>query len=568
MSSQTIYENTEATEPAKKEQKKAFVSGSKTLTPPIQKLLNVYVSDLLASRKRYTPIFVDEMASRLARFYETIRKVVDWKDDNALRRNAIERILKRRLFSKIAGFAVRSIDPSILAERLTLELIRGGHLPNGTIPQDRVAVLAKALNKYLFILEENGASQKITDVKDKINYATFIVEIAACEIEEILTNPVKEYGLMEAMAELLDERIDVLPEDAISKEQKKRYIFISAYRNLYGLDDNFIIYRLLSQDHKDWQTPSKEKMVSLSKSLPLDWENISKELKDMSGRKFDRIAERIDTVFMLLGDILEELKDSPEEVVKTFEDKEKLKALVSAAYDKRYLTLKKRLFRLAIFSTLSVFLSNWVTFYIIEVPLANLFYEGFNLIAAAVDFLIPTVIMYLLVSIIRPPRESNAKKVIKETFGFVYQNEASAGYQIHFFRRASNLSRTILSGLYLMITILVFWGIAYIFYFAKLPFTSVIFDTFTIALTVFAAVSIANKARELSVEEHAGAKDFFLDSISVPIAQVGSFLAAKWKEYNIVAIFFTFIVETPLVFILNFVQDWSEYIKERRSEVR
>src|SRR3989344_9507460 len=203
----TIYENV-AGESFKKEKKSTFVSKSKILTPPIQKLLDVYVSELIASKKRYTPLFVDEMASRLAKFYETVRKVVDWKDDNALRRNAIERVLKRRLFSKIAGFAVRSIDPSILAERLTLELIRGGHLPNGTIPQDRVPVLARALNKSLFILEQNGTSQKLVDVKDKINYATFIVEIAACEIEEILTNPVKEYGLMEAMAELLEERID------------------------------------------------------------------------------------------------------------------------------------------------------------------------------------------------------------------------------------------------------------------------------------------------------------------------------------------------------------------------
>jgi hypothetical protein len=95
----------------------------------------------------------------------------------------------------------------------------------------------------------------------------------------------------------------------------------------------------------------------------------------------------------------------------------------------------------------------------------------------------------------------------------------------------------------------------------------VVFDTFTIALTVFAAVTIKNKSRELNVDEQSSVQDFLLDIISVPIAKVGSILAAKWKEYNVIAIFFNFVVETPFALILNFIQGWSEFIKERRSEL-
>jgi len=46
-------------------------------------------------------IQADEVASKLASFYERIRKVVDWKEQHLMRRVAIERILKRRLLLRI-----------------------------------------------------------------------------------------------------------------------------------------------------------------------------------------------------------------------------------------------------------------------------------------------------------------------------------------------------------------------------------------------------------------------------------------------------------------------------------
>ena len=51
-------------------------------------------------------------------------------------------------------------------------------------------------------------------------------------------------------------------------------------------------------------------------------------------------------------------------------------------------------------------------------------------------------------------------------------------------------------------------GTGYIFYIAKLPITSVIFDTFTIALTFFAAVLIRNKSKELTVDDSSSIFEF------------------------------------------------------------
>src|SRR3989338_10071170 len=75
-------------------------------------------------------ISVDEVAARVASFYEKIRGVVDWREEHLLRKTAIERILKRRVFTKTPG--------EDFAEPFLEELVRGGHFPNESIPKRKI----------------------------------------------------------------------------------------------------------------------------------------------------------------------------------------------------------------------------------------------------------------------------------------------------------------------------------------------------------------------------------------------------------------------------------------------
>lgn len=542
-----------------------LVEEKSEINDAVAELVDNYSRELVQERRAYTPMHVDEIASKLSVLYEKIRKVIDWKDDNALRRGATERILKRVLFPKLTGLSAIEIAPDELAETVAVELIRGGHLPNDAVPRERVEKAGESLKKYLNFLQKVTDNNGL-DVKKKVNSATFVIEIAACELEEILTHPMKEYGVMKAMTDLIDDRLKLVPADVMSPEEKKKHVFIAVCKTLYDLDENFIIYRLLKNKYTHFRHPNEEETKELGENLFSDWRQLKAEIEQPLAQKFTAVAERVDTVFILLDDILEKLKETPLKIRETLEYKNRYTELMTEAYEKRYKTLKTRLFRLGAFSTLSVFLSNWVTFYLVEVPLANVFAEGFTVTAAIVDFAIPTIVMFLLVSIIRAPRKENLGNVINASLGFIYPDQGAEGFRIRLGERPS-IFRLVLGLMYVVSIGLVFWGIAQIFYMAKLPFSSVIFDTFTIALTVYAAHTIKNKSRELNVDEQMSGLDFLLDVITLPIARVGSVLAAKWKEYNIVAILFNFLVETPFVVVLNFVQEWSEFLKERRAEL-
>lgn len=539
------------------------------LSKEMDHMLSTYTDGIQSAKKPVTPIHVDEIASHIAKFYEQVRKVIDWKEDNVLRRSAIERALKRILFPKLSGVTLKSdIDTYRVAYSVTADLIRGGHLQNDEIPQEQVILVETVLKKALYVLKHaKFPTNELLPIKRQINFTYFIIELAAVDIEEILTNPVKERVLLETMTQTLTDRIRIRPEDSMSADEKKTHVFIAASRTLFDLDDNYILAQLMKFSYADWLNPSPELLEKLATDIPTIWTEKDKVLEHAISRQLYSICERIDTVYMLLGDVLDTHKENPQKVAAIFSDKIKLTAEITQAYNKRFLSLKSRLMRLAIFSTLSVFLSNWVTFYIVEIPLAKIFYEGFNLFAAIVDFVVPTAVMFALVSIIRPPAEENVTQVLSTVYQFVYDDEKKKLYDVYMKKRRNSAFMLVVGLLYLFMMFGVLGGVGYLFYIAKLPITSVIFDTFTIALTFFAAVGIRNKSKELSVDDKTPVWEFLLDMLSVPIARIGSILAAKWKEYNIIAIVFTFLVETPMVVVFDFIENWSQYIKERRAEL-
>ena len=118
-----------------------------------------------------------------------------------------------------------------------------------------------------------------------------------------------------------------------------------------------------------------------------------------------------------------------------------------------------------------------------------------------------------------------------------------------------------------MVALAFFSFVAWVFYLARIPVTSIVLDTLMIAINIFAALVVRNKSRELTVEEKSSFGEFLLDIISIPAAEVGSWLGNKWREYNIVGVFFNVVVETPFVSVVEFVEDWRNFLKEKKAEI-
>src|SRR3989338_7835427 len=85
----------------------------------------------LRPKEGVSTVHVDEVALKVAAFYEQIRTIIDWKEEHLMRRAAIIRKLKRRFLDlELNNFGTSSSQASAIkdvAESLVLELIRGGY---------------------------------------------------------------------------------------------------------------------------------------------------------------------------------------------------------------------------------------------------------------------------------------------------------------------------------------------------------------------------------------------------------------------------------------------------------
>ena len=509
-------------------------------------------------------IHVDEIASRVATFYEKIRGIIDWRGEHLLRRMAIERMLKRRFFLGEKGEEI--------AEPLILELIRGGHLPNDEIEESKIKEIERLINKYIFIIQHSSsASQK----RLEIQFHNWILGIAACEIEEILSPALKEKFLIEYMSKSMNERIKIREQsfaaaEKISQGNKNIQIYIAVQRALFDFDSSLITYNLLKKLFPDWTNPTKEQLININKNIYSIRESIEKQLTLPLSDKFYQICERYDTPYLILGDIVSE---NLFEIDKKITEPEVLESLAEKAYTKRYKTLKLKVRRAGFYATLSIFISNMLSLYIIEMSFTKwvLGYplgEIFTPLVLAINVLAPTFLMFALIMTVKLPPRENLPQATAETIKIVYETEKKDKYEIKSYSRRNPILNALITIIYLSTFIfsygLIIWGLRKIGF----PIVSQITFVIFISLIAFAGVKIRRRAKELHIiKEKEGFFYFLLDLVSIPITLLGKWLSNKWKKYNVLALFFSALIDMPFQIFIEFLEHWRSFLKEQKEKI-
>ena len=521
----------------------------------IQDYKNWYYS--LEMKEGVLTIHVDEVASRVASFYEKIRGIIDWREERLLRKTAIERILRRRLFLGKEGEKI--------ASSLVHELIRGGHFPNDRIEESKIKEVQRLIEKYIFIIENSPSGQN----NQKMQLYNWLSGIAACELEDILSPHLREKALIEYMYQLMKERIKVREKvftiGGIKEGEKNTQIYITVQQALFKLDESLITYHLLQKRYPNWSNLERDQLIAITENISLIWENIQKVLSHPLANKFYQICERYSTPYLLLGDIISE---DPIKTQERISKPEVLEGLIRKSYNKRLKTLKSRLRRAAFYSTLSIFLTNILVLLAIEIPLVKYITGDFNFLSIGVDILGPTFLMAFLVLTIRPPKKGNLEQVVMEMMRIVYKRETKDVYEVKTSPKRSFLVNIIINLFYLISFCLSFSLIIFGLYKINFPPLSYLIFIAFISLIAFAGAKIRERSKELQVTPERGTfLGFLIDVISLPVLGLGKWLSAKWRKYNVLAVLFSSLIDLPFQAFVEFLEHWSFFLKEKKEKI-
>lgn len=525
------------------------------LSESVKKLILKYAAPEKQIAKQSTPtIHVDEVALKVSAFYEQIRTIVDWKEEHLMRRAAIIRKLKRRFFDlELNNYS----DQDKIAEALVLELIRGGHFPNDTIEESKILDIQKIIDKYVSIIKNCPENKK---GKIGINFYNWILEIAACEIEDNLIPSTKEVALIDFMFGLIKEKIKVADNvfqlGLLKKEDVNTQIYIAVQQSLFKLDKPIISYNII-----------KYKYPLISQNAYDIWQKTEEDFANPLANKFYAICEKYDTPYLLLGDILSE--NNPKEIAQKISDPPMLETLIKNAYLKRLSGLKARINRAAVYSTLSIFITKVLSLVLLEVLLSEILLGQLNAIALTADVLIPTLLMFAIVSSIKKPSKENLNIVVMETMKIVYKKENTDMYEIKMPRKKGFISRVIISLVYTLSSFASFGAIYFILNYFDFPLIDIFINIIFIALILFAGTAVAKRAQELTMEdEKEGFLSFLSDVFFLPMQGLGKWLSTKWKKYNAIAAFFNALIDMPFSAFVEFIEKWRYFIKERKEEIR
>lgn len=497
---------------------------------------------------------VDLLVGNLAFFYEKLRNAIDFKEEHLLRKNAIERYLRRRL--------VIERQKNNLGRELIAELIRGRYLPNNQLPltlADRVDAL---VDRYLAIFD---ALTGQTNWAERFDLRDWMLSIAGTEVEQLLAPPVKSDALVEYVFGEVHEVIDIAGE--YTTEEKDLQLYLAIHRSLIRSDDAILRYHLFNFFVPNWMTMS-----------PLDAKGLVGEIRDIKARVEHHITHPISeplyrrmkkyaTYFLILRDIMEKYGSNARVV---FEDPDKLTIAVSEASRERYQRVRSRIGHIIARSIIYLFLTKFVLAFLIELPYELIFLNDVRWTALTINAIFHPVLLFLVGILIQIPGKNNTVKILAGLRGLLYPGDQDVIQQELRLpvRRFSDLANQLFRVFYIALFLLSFGFIAWGLSRLQFNIVSGFLFLFFLSLVSFFGVRVRAEVEELYVIKRR--ENFFsllMNLFAVPVVQVGRWLSKKIPRFNILTFILDFVIEAPFKTLVKVLEEWFAFIREKREEI-
>jgi hypothetical protein len=520
-------------------------------------------------------IRVSDLISKMAFYYEKIRNSVDYKEEYLLRKEAIARILKRKIVLQGSFTGNREDDPEKIAQHLLIELIRAGYLRNNEMPESKIDEVAKVIDRYLklknnslkYIVQDNTFSKKGTESEGKNLATSWIIGMAASEIEENLNKDQATDVIVGHMYEILNQDIS-LPDDLPYERDLSIQILLSIYRNFLNLNDYEVLsYILLKYYYNDWLTADEAQTNKIAENINDLKFAINEQINHPLKPQLDRIVHKYTVYYSILRDVIAE---NPQKVYQDLsEDPKAFPRQIKKACAVRYKEAKSRLWRAAIRSIIYIFITKSVLVFILEVPLSGLLKQEVSTFSLIVNVSFPAVLLFLAVVMTKLPDDNNTGKIVGGVEEIMFEEERRTKPMI--LKRPARRS-TVANGIFTVLYIITFF-ISFGIVVGALDligfnWVSMFIFLFFLAFASFFAIRIRRGPKYcFVVEDKENIISWLAQLFYIPIISTGKWLSSRFSKINVFVFILDFIIEAPFKIFVEVTEEWTKYLKERRDNI-
>lgn len=498
-------------------------------------------------------IRLNQLVSKLGFFYEKFRNAIDYNDEHLVRRNALERLLRRQLLF------LQDPDPTRVSQALIFEFVRARYLPNDTLPETVITDVATIITKYQTIFGL-FAQHRVAN-QDKLR--EWMISVAATEVDEFFFPTTKTQAMTHFMYSRMVDTV-VITNAAIDDKEKNLQLYIATLKTLLKADATHLRYRLLRLYVNDWGTLTGDRLVDVTSQLATLRQRIDWHLAHPMGFQLTQAVRRQSVFFTILRELIE--RHGSDHAL--FTDDNRLAAQTEAICSTNYKRIKGKLVGSIFRVILYILFTKTILAFVFELPFDRLVYGQIHWIPLLINVLFHPFLMFVVAMTISVPGAANTKIIIEELKKIVHGGERKVVVKIKKSLKRGSASYIIFNTLYALMFVISFGIIVRILMSLNFNIMSGLLFVFFLTVVSFFGFRLRNLAKQLSViPRKDNLANFIVDFFSLPIIRVGRFFSANFARVNIFLYILDFVIETPFKLLVEFLERAMSFVKDKREEI-
>jgi len=498
-------------------------------------------------------IDVSKTVSFFALAYERFRNVIEFKDEHIIRRNAINRIISRRL----------AFNPEMVDEGLSLakEIAWAGYYKRDKIPEATVDELQRILTWHTQL---RNALIKGEPHNRALLYAEFVKDLLVCQIEELFSGREKKVDSIFLLYFYQILNSQVVIEDK-SEDEKNLLFYIALEQVFLKSDKVYLRYHLfrLIFEHLLKVKPQefKENLSGYRKAIAF----VDKQIETPPNRKITKYLRNLRPSYLVLKElILENLKNA-ETILK---DDNKLNSVIEDICREKYQISKEKLSRAGVRSIIYIFLTKVIFVLIAEYPIMIQLGEKVDYLSLAVNSLFPPLLMTLFVFLATVPDEGNTQKIIDRIRNLLYPvTQEKIVFRFKKSKDRNFIFNFIFWSFYFSTFGVTFLVINSFLNLLNFPLTSKVIFFFFVTAVSFFGYRITQISKEYVVKEKESVLTPVIDFFMMPLVSVGKWLSSEISKINVLLFVFDFLIEAPFKVLFEVIEEWISFIRKRKEDI-
>lgn len=494
-------------------------------------------------------INVNRFVSEIATWYEKFRNAMDYREEEVVRRAAIERILKRRL---IFGGNGEKIAPALMRE-----LLWARYFPDASISDEEIKKVAHVINLYKEFRRELLTRQR--EIKIKVD--TLIYQLLSSHLE-IMLNKSKDIELISNFIfHLLRKHISIKDD---SEETRDIQVFIAVRRAFAKDDIAFLRFHLFEQY---FGKVSEENMPSIAENFSKGYKELERQIKYPLKERIISYVKKQLPPFLIFAQIIRRQRGGIRSLIANAVE---FQNSVFTEATARYKTISSKVRTAIIRSVIFILLTKFFFAFSVEATYDNLVLGHVAWNSLVINIVVPPLLMVIASLFIRTPDHNNTKRIYDKIMNILFTENLQLDRPLILSLKPER-KNPILNTIFTML----WWGgfmvsfglIIYILDKLQFSIASQGIFIFFMAMISFFTYRISQTAHSYTVPVR---QNFFapiMDFFFMPVIRVGRRLTEGLSQINIFLYVFDYLIETPFKELFGFLEQWFFFLQTKREEM-